>query len=97
RDCRRLRLFIEIGIINFLIPWPIRTSLADSLARPISIATCRRPIRTCYFSNSNRNNWYSTMQTYRTTALAGYGTGPIPYGQFLDLYRTSYSGATPSE
>jgi hypothetical protein len=55
------------------------------------------------FSNSQRNTWYSTMQMYRTTALAGYTTdagtnsGPLPYGQFLNLFRDSYSAATPSE
>jgi hypothetical protein len=52
------------------------------------------------FSTSKRNTWYSNMQMYRTAGLAGYddtGTSPIPYAQYLDLYRTSYSGATPSE
>jgi hypothetical protein len=52
------------------------------------------------FTTSQRNGWYSTMQLYRTTALAGYdgtGTSPIPYQQYLDLYRSSYSAALPSE
>lgn len=48
-------------------------------------------------------SWYTMMQMYRTAALAGNdGTGakPIPYAQFLDLTRTSYSGpygVMPSE
>lgn len=52
------------------------------------------------FSTSARNNWYSNMQLYRTTALQGFdGTGsePLPYGQYLNLYRSSAGGATPSE
>lgn len=55
------------------------------------------------FTGSGRTNWYSIMQTYRTTALAGFTTdsgtnsGPVPYGQFLNLYRDSYSDPIPSE
>jgi hypothetical protein len=52
------------------------------------------------FSGSARNTWYSDMQMFRTAGLAGNdGTGrqPIPYAQFLDLYRNSYSDAIPSE
>jgi len=40
------------------------------------------------------------MQIYRTAGLAGNdgaGTSPIPYAQYLDLYRSSYTAATPSE
>jgi hypothetical protein len=47
-----------------------------------------------------RNTWYSTMQNYRSAALQGYdGTGrhPIIYGQYLNLYRASYTAALPSE
>jgi hypothetical protein len=46
------------------------------------------------------STWYAEMQKYRLAGLAGIdGTGrkPIPYAQYLDLYRTSYSGALPSE
>ncbi|MCC7083485.1 MAG: hypothetical protein IT427_00595 [Pirellulales bacterium] len=52
------------------------------------------------FTTSARNTWYSNMQLYRTTALAGYdGTGsePLPYAQYLDLYRTTGGGGVPSE
>ena len=52
------------------------------------------------FSNSERNEWYSSMQKFRTLALAGNdgtGTTPIPYGQFLNLYRHSHEDTTPSE
>lgn len=52
------------------------------------------------FSTPSRNTWYSNMQMYRTAGLAGYddtGASPIPYAQFLDLYRPSYTAATPSE
>jgi hypothetical protein len=52
------------------------------------------------FLTSSRNTWYTTMQTYRTLGLAGNdGTGqePIPYAQYLDLYRTNYSKPMPSE
>ena len=44
--------------------------------------------------------WYTEMQKYRVAGLAGIdGTGnkPIPYGQYLDLYRTSYSASVPEE
>ena len=52
------------------------------------------------FSAQIRNTWYSTMQTYRTAGLAGNdgtGTAPIPYAQYLDLYRSGYTDALPSE
>jgi hypothetical protein len=52
------------------------------------------------FPTSDRNTWYSLMQGYRQVALEGWdGTGqqPIAYGQFLNLYRSSYRGAKPSE
>jgi hypothetical protein len=52
------------------------------------------------FSTRSRNKWYSIMQMYRTAGLTGYdnsGTSPIPYAQYLDLWRSSYSSATPSE
>src|ERR1051325_4150371 len=44
--------------------------------------------------------WYGEMQKYRVAGLAGIdGTGhkPIPYGQYLDLYRTSYTASQPDE
>jgi hypothetical protein len=47
-----------------------------------------------------RNRWYSAMQRYRDASLLGNdGTGqrPIPYAQWLNLYRTSYSHAVPNE
>lgn len=47
-----------------------------------------------------RNLWYSTMQRYRTVALEGIdGTGnePLPYGQFLDLWRRGSNAALPPE
>jgi hypothetical protein len=46
------------------------------------------------------STWYSEMQKYRLAGLAGIdGTGqtPIPYAQYLDLYRTSYAGSLPQE
>jgi hypothetical protein len=46
------------------------------------------------------NTWYAEMQKYRLAGLAGIdGTGqkPIPYAQYLDLYRTSYTASQPSE
>ena len=46
------------------------------------------------------STWYAEMQKYRIAGLAGNdGTGqtPIPYGQYLDLYRTSYSASLPDE
>ena len=52
------------------------------------------------FPTPNRNMWYSYMQKYRTAGLAGNdGTGqqPIPYGQFLNLYRSDYTKSLPSE
>ncbi len=52
------------------------------------------------FSNSARNSWYSDMQEYRLAGLAGNdGTGasPIPYAQYVNLYRSSNSAMTPSE
>jgi len=48
-----------------------------------------------------RNKWYSTMQRYRTAALKGFdGTGnePLPYGQYLDLWRRGGpTGVLPPE
>jgi hypothetical protein len=52
------------------------------------------------FLSPSRDVWYSTMQVFRTAGLAGYdGTGnaPIPYAQFLRLFRGSYDEPTPSE
>lgn len=52
------------------------------------------------FSSTARNTWYSTMQQYRKAGLAGIdgtGTKPIPYAQYLELYRESYGNAKPSE
>ena len=46
------------------------------------------------------STWYAEMQKYRIAGLSGIdGTGnePIPYAQYLDLYRTSYSAALPDE
>jgi hypothetical protein len=46
------------------------------------------------------STWYAEMQKYRLAGLAGNdGTGraPIPYAQYLDLYRTSYTASLPSE
>ena len=50
--------------------------------------------------HATRESWYAEMQKYRTTALKGYdGTGsqPIPYGQYMQAFRTSYSEPLPSE
>jgi len=48
-----------------------------------------------------RNNWYKFMQIYRTAALGGYdgsGMRPLPYGQYLNLFRSNYStDSIPSE
>ncbi len=46
------------------------------------------------------STWYTEMQKYRLAGLAGIdGTGrePVPYAQYLDLYRTSYAASQPSE
>src|SRR5439155_12054637 len=46
------------------------------------------------------STWYTEMAKYRTAGLAGVdGTGnkPIPYAQYLDLYRTSYAASQPDE
>jgi hypothetical protein len=46
------------------------------------------------------STWYAEMQKYRIAGLAGNdGTGrqPIPYGQYLDLYRGTWGEALPSE
>jgi hypothetical protein len=51
----------------------------------------------------SRNKWYANMQVYRKAGLAGNdGTGnePIPYAQYLNLYRINpndYTGQKPSE
>lgn len=52
------------------------------------------------FRSPSRDTWYSTMQTFRRAGLAGNdGTGnaPIPYAQFLRLYRDGYDQPKPSE
>lgn len=56
------------------------------------------------FNNPNsataRTFWYSTMQKYRLAGLAGIdgtGTKPIPYAQYLELFRYEYNQAKPSE
>jgi hypothetical protein len=46
------------------------------------------------------STWYTETAKYRAAGLAGNdgtGTKPIPYGQYLDLYRTSYGASQPSE
>lgn len=46
------------------------------------------------------STWYMEMQKYRVAGLMGNdGTGrrPIPYAQYLDLYRTSYAASLPDE
>jgi hypothetical protein len=46
------------------------------------------------------STWYAEMQKYRLAGLAGNdgsGRQPIPYAQYLDLYRTSYNAALPDE
>lgn len=51
-------------------------------------------------SGIGREYWYSTMQEYRLAGLAGNdGTGakPIPYGQYLNMIRSSYTPPLPSE
>ena len=52
------------------------------------------------FGATARSTWYKVMQRYRTAALAGNdlsGQQPIPYAQYLNLYRNSYSDPLPSE
>jgi hypothetical protein len=52
------------------------------------------------FAETNRNSWYAEMQTYRLAGLAGNnnaGTLPIPYAQWLLMYRPTYSDPLPSE
>jgi hypothetical protein len=49
---------------------------------------------------ATRNTWYSAMQRYRDASLLGNdGTSqqPIPYAQWLNLYRTSYSDPLPNQ
>ena len=44
--------------------------------------------------------WYSEMQKYRTAGLAGIdrtGQKPIPYAQYLDLFRKDYTKPEPAE
>ena len=53
------------------------------------------------FPNADRQNWYTYMTGFRTLALKG-PTGavnwqPIPYGQFPNLFRTTYTATLPSE
>jgi hypothetical protein len=51
-------------------------------------------------SSSNRNSWYSSTAAERKVALEGYdgtGTAPIVYGQFMKMYRDSYTSSLPSE
>jgi hypothetical protein len=50
--------------------------------------------------NYTRKDWYKNMQMYRAAGLLGNdGTGakPIPYGQYLNTYRSSYSDPLPPE
>ena len=52
------------------------------------------------FPASDRMAWYSAMQTYRLAGLAGNdgtSTAPIPYAQFLNLFRGSYEEPNASE
>lgn len=49
---------------------------------------------------TDRNGCYQRMQEYRLAGLAGNdgsGNHPIPYGQYVNLYRNSYSDSLPSE
>ena len=44
------------------------------------------------FLESQRNDWYTAMQRFRTAGLGGNdgtGTTPLAYGQFLRMYRTA--------
>jgi hypothetical protein len=46
------------------------------------------------------STWYAEMQKYRLAGLAGndgVGRQPIPYAQYLDLYRTSDTASLPDE
>ncbi|HVV01026.1 MAG TPA: hypothetical protein VHH88_06660, partial [Verrucomicrobiae bacterium] len=46
------------------------------------------------------STWYAEMQKYRLAGIAGIdgsGRRPIPYAQYLDLYRGSYSASLPDE
>jgi hypothetical protein len=46
------------------------------------------------------STWYAEMQKYRLAGMGGIdGTGraPVPYAQYLDLYRGSYSASLPDE
>jgi hypothetical protein len=52
------------------------------------------------FPENDRNTWYFEMQKFRTLGLEGNdGTGkkPIPYGQWLNLYRRNSAVGFPSE
>ena len=51
---------------------------------------------------SDRLVWYERMQKWRLPALAGYtvngvNSGPLPYAQFLNLYRKEAGGPLPDE
>jgi len=56
-----------------------------------------------YGSWTDHKEWYISMQRYRMHALAGYTTasgansGPLPYGQFMKMYRDSYNDETANE
>lgn len=81
----------------------------DNLASLQSYAQATKPdmlMFDCYpnFSTGERRDlWYSRMQMYRTAGLAGYTTGtgtnsgPIPYAQYLNLFRSVNSTTLPSE
>jgi hypothetical protein len=41
--------------------------------------------------------WYKSIQTQRLAALSGINGKPIPFGQWLEQWRTGYSAVLPSE
>ena len=44
--------------------------------------------------------WYTHMQKFRLVSLEGYdgaGSTPLPYGQYLDTFRSSYTDPLPTE
>jgi hypothetical protein len=52
------------------------------------------------FPERDRANWYSVMQRYRTAGLQGNdgtSSSPIPYAQWLCLFRSDYADPLPSE
>ena len=74
---------------------PLALQIFQQVAKPDMLMFDQFPDQN--FGTSDRNRWYTVMQNYRTTALAGYfnpdltNSGPLPYGQYLAHWRPNYS------